>query len=611
MAKQKSIKKQRSSSNLGMLIFGSVLITLYFNPSVQDPFNAPKMWILVILSAWLVGYLAINFKLIFSEKYSKFLLWIFVIFVVSNLFSLIFSDYRLTSFIGEIQRNNGFITYLGLAIISLAASIIFNNIKSIQKLLNWATFTLVILSLYGFFQTIGKDFIKWNNPYNAVIATVGNPNFAAAIMAILAVITFGSIFIQKNNRTLQLFLGIVFIFTLFVIIRSDARQGLITLALGVGFILINLIYAYNKKLGITGIVAFLFVGFMTILGMLQVGPLERFVYKDSVSVRGYYWRAGIEMFKDHPLFGVGLDRYGAFFKEYREVTYPLKYGFDLTSSNAHDLPIQLFATGGAFVGISYMILLVFIFILGLKTIKKSQDIAKPITITLVAAWLSFQAQSIISIDNIGISIWGWLLTGAIVGMAISVEKSNEQIQQATSKKKDLGFQTLISSILAMSVGIFCLFLYKGESNMYSTRLWFNPNAPANNEQLEKYGNATVESLFVQPAYKITVASYFLNVGKNQDGEKILLDVIEDDPRNLDALAILAEYNKGIGQVNKAISNRLEIAKFDPWNAKNYYQLGLLYKSVGDLSSMENMKIKIESFASKDPIASQAATDLIP
>jgi hypothetical protein len=429
-------------------------------------------------------------------------------------------------------------------------------------------------------------------------------------MAILAVITFGSIFIYKDNIILQFALSVLFLFTLFVIIRSDARQGLITLAIGVGFILINLVYTQNKKLGLIGTFIFLILGFITILGMLQVGPLQRFVYKDSVSVRGYYWRAGIEMFKDHPMFGVGLDRYGAYFKEFREVSYPLKYGFDLTSSNAHNLPIQLFATGGVLVGISYMILLIFIFILGLKTIKHSQNISKPISITLVAAWLSYQAQSIISIDNIGISIWGWLITGSIVGMAISVRSSSDGAPPLTVKKIDLGFQTLISGSLAMLMGIFCLFLFKGESSMYSARLWFNPNAPANNEQLEKYGNATVDSLFVQPAYKITIASYFLNVGKNQDGEKILLDVVKNDPRSLDAIAILAEYNKSLGRLDKAISNRLEIGKFDPWNAVNYYELGLLYKSVGDLSSMQKMKLKIDSFASKDPIALKAATDLI-
>jgi O-antigen ligase len=610
MAKQKIAKKQKSNANLRILIFGSALITLYFNPSVQDPFNAPKMWILVVLSAWLTGYLVINKKLLFFDKYLKFYFYILISFLLFNFLSLIFSSYRLTSFIGEIQRNNGFLTYLGLAIVSISSALLFNNMKSQQKLIQWGTITVAILSLYGFFQTIGKDFIKWNNPYNAVISTVGNPNFAAAVMAILAVITFGAIFVYKKNYLFQCALFFIFLFTLFVIVRSDARQGLIALALGVGFILINSIYSYNKKLGLLAIFSFLFIGFLTILGMLQVGPLEKFVYKDSVSVRGYYWRAGINMFKDHPFFGVGLDRYGAYFKQYREVTYPLKYGFDLTSSNAHDLPIQLFATGGGFVGLSYVILMVFIFILGLKSIKKSQEISKSIAITLVAAWLAFQAQSIISIDNIGISIWGWVLSGSIVGMFISANKSIDTTIPLEVKKTDSGIQNLVSGVMAMLLGIFCLFLYKGESNMYTARLWFNPNAPENIQQLEKYGNATVNSLMVQPAYKITVASYFLNMGKNQEGEKILLNVVESDPRNLDALLILAEYNKSLSQLDKSISNRLDIAKYDPWNAKNYYQLGLLYKSTGDLASMLKMKEKIDSFASKDPIAQQAATDLI-
>ena len=40
-------------------------------------------------------------------------------------------------------------------------------------------------------QISGIDFVTWNNQYNAVISTVGNPNFAAAIMAIIATLNFG------------------------------------------------------------------------------------------------------------------------------------------------------------------------------------------------------------------------------------------------------------------------------------------------------------------------------------------------------------------------------------------------------------------------------------
>ena len=96
--------------------------------------------------------------------------------------------------------------------------------------------------------------------------------------------------------------------------------------------------------------------------MLQIGPLAQYLYKDSVSVRGFYWRAGMKMFWENPLFGVGLDRYGAYFKEFREVNYPLRYGYEITSSNAHNTLIQIFATGGVMVGISYLCVLILILV---------------------------------------------------------------------------------------------------------------------------------------------------------------------------------------------------------------------------------------------------------
>jgi hypothetical protein len=56
-----------------------------------------------------------------------------------------------------------------------------------------------ISGTYGVLQHLGKDPIKWNNPYNAVIGTLGNPDFAAAVMAILAVITFGVLIKAKSD----------------------------------------------------------------------------------------------------------------------------------------------------------------------------------------------------------------------------------------------------------------------------------------------------------------------------------------------------------------------------------------------------------------------------
>jgi hypothetical protein len=38
----------------------------------------------------------------------------------------------------------------------------------------------------------------------------------------------------------------------------------------------------------------------------------------------------------------------------------------------------------------------------------------PIFVALVTSWVGYQLQSIISINQIGLAIWGWLLTGALI-----------------------------------------------------------------------------------------------------------------------------------------------------------------------------------------------------
>ena len=121
-------------------------------------------------------------------------------------------------------------------------------------------------------QATGRDFVKWNNPYNSIIGTVGNPNFAAAVMAIIGILIFSSLFISDIAIKQRWFGAFVAFLLLIAIYRSNARQGLLTYFLGVGLFLVIWLFNKNKKAGmlfsITGISLVVFA----ILGMLQVGP---------------------------------------------------------------------------------------------------------------------------------------------------------------------------------------------------------------------------------------------------------------------------------------------------------------------------------------------------
>jgi O-antigen ligase len=327
----KTKKRVLENSSIIWWIFGGCAITtLYFNSKIQDPFNSPKMWIIFLISAWLTGHIIVNSQKTFKDTHVKIFTALLGAFVFFGLIAAVNTDITYTAFFGENQRRNGFLTYLAL-IIFMLASAIFIKLDAIKRLNYVAFSTGLILAIYGLMQISGLDFIKWNNPYNAVISTVGNPNFAAAVMAMMASIVFGPVLNSSFNvyyRIASLFLTGILLVTIYL---SDARQGLISFAIGIGVYLMIWIYSVKSKFRHLLLGSSLTVGVFAILGMLQIGPLTAYLYKNSVSVRGYYWRAGIEMFKDQPFFGVGFDRYGAYFKEFREVGYPLTYGFNITS----------------------------------------------------------------------------------------------------------------------------------------------------------------------------------------------------------------------------------------------------------------------------------------
>jgi O-antigen ligase len=609
----KTKKRILDNSSIIWWIFGGCAVTtLYFNSKIQDPFNSPKMWIIFIVSAWLIGHIVAKKHNSFKDKNIRIFGFILFCFVLFGFIATVVTDVSFTAFFGENQRRNGFLTYLSLTIFMLAAAI-FVRLEAIKRLNHVAFSTGMVLGIYGLMQSSGLDFIQWNNPYNAVISTVGNPNFAAALMAMMASIIFGPVLNNSFNIYYRVVSLILTIMLLFTINLSDARQGLIAFAIGLGVYIIIWLYSTKSKLKHLILGSSLFVGVFAILGMLQIGPLTSYLYKASVTVRGYYWRAGVEMFKDQPIFGVGFDRYGAYFKEFREVGYPLAYGFNITSSNAHNLPIQIFSTAGVFTGMAYLAIIGFIVWRGIVGIKSKQGNERLLIASVFAAWLAYQAQSIISIDNIGISIWGWVLGGTIVGISLqSDEAKAESVKRSKPTVSSVNFnlkQVFISTAaVAISLGGIVP-LYQAEKNMFETRMRFNPKVSESKTALYEYATKTLNTQLLEPGYKITSGNYLAASGFITEGLKVLKEVIQSDLRNMDALTSLAELNQQLGDLDEVNKYRLQIAEYDPFNAANYLQLGRNYKSVGDLAKMNEMRVKIMSFASGTEEAMQANLEL--
>jgi O-antigen ligase len=607
-----STSKEKKSSSVWFLILGIMLVNLYFKPSFGDPFNIPKLILLLLIAGWIFGHLINSYREtpIRFRSTDFYSLALSGVFLTTMFVSSLLTDVRFIAFFGDTQRKNGFLTYLSLVILFLFASRTLEYKFSV-RIYKVAIINGLIISVYGLMQISGKDFVQWNNPYNAIIGTVGNPNFASAVMAILSILSLSSLLISQISIFYKGLAVLVFITSQVAIVLSQSRQGLVTLAFAILFYISTYFYINFRKLGLLTISVSILLSGLAIIGMLQKGPFAPLLYKESVSVRGFYWRAGVEMVKDKPFTGIGIDRYGAYFKEFREVSYPLRYGFDLTSTNAHNTVIQLFATGGIFVGLSYLVILGYIFKTGLRTVRNSKSDQQKIALGLLSAWVGFQAQSFISIDNIGISVWGWLLGGSILGVSRSSKAAEEisLLKKNNLKKNNYVkinlLQPLISSLVVIPIIIISVSISKSESDFSNIRGLANSSTLQKNpvvltETAKIINNSLSDHFYKLSAVRLLLASGFLNEGYME-----LKKFLKADPRNLDALLALAETEQQMNKLSNAIAIRNQITNLDPWNANNYLMLMMLYKNNGEIDKARLVKENIMSFASNTQVANKA------
>ena len=617
MAKSNSLSVTYSKSNsVWFLILGVAGITVYVNTNAADPFNTPKLILSLIVSGWLFGHLLDSYRknpMIFRSQ--NFLnLFSILFFLGTMLISTLLTDVKITGLIGETQRRNGFLQYVALSIIFLYAARIIDLNYSI-RIFKVAILTGVILSAYGLMQVFGNDFIKWDNPYNSMISTVGNPNFAAAILAILSSLSLFGLFIKRIPTLYKVISLLVILMSLLAIVRSESRQGLLIVFFSCTFYITLFFLAKYRKTGLLALPFALFLTLLAILGMLQKGPLANLLYKDSVSVRGYYWRAGIEMWQANPLTGIGIDRYGAFFKEFREATYPLRYGFDLNSTNAHNVVIQLFSTGGIFVGLSYLFLMAVILTSGVRLVMRSTGDDLKVSLSVLSAWIGFQAQSLISIDNIGVSVWGWLLGGAVLGLAQNTSSKNDQgsgiVNNSSNKKlvKINIFQPAVSFITLIPIVIVTLSLSRVESNVLVVKSLANPAISENRNRVFDYASKVLTNPLADPSYKLQVSLVMADMGYKEEAFIQIKNLSSGDPRNLDFLRALIFFESENQNVENLIALRNSVSKYDPWNAQNYLELCKLYKFSGDLVKAKEVQEKIIAFAPNSDQAKDAIKEL--
>jgi hypothetical protein len=130
-----------------------------------------------------------------------------------------------------------------------------------------------------------------------------------------------------------------------------------------------------------------------------------------------------------------LDSYGDNYRLYRDSIAASRRGFDVYSTSAHNIFIDLAATGGVFLLLAFVIFTLYVTAAGFTELKKS-GFKNFETTTLVALWIGFLAQLIISINVSSVSIWGFFVAGLIVRTRVN-SKDSAVIVNKTSKRSSV------------------------------------------------------------------------------------------------------------------------------------------------------------------------------
>ena len=446
-----------------LLMAGSAFITIFVVwGTVTDPVNVTKLLVLGGVSGAAIA-VALSFGARDLWAVHKLAITLALLFSLTVINSVVQSKAPMTQLIyGAYGRNTGLVTYFLLILLFISA-LALSQKASFLKVSYGLLAAGVVNAVYSLWVIIFGDFIGWTNPYGNILGTFGNPNFIGAFLGMFASVLFA--FTIKPNLDWKFRVAsIVFLLITFIEIESSsAIQGIVVAAGGmvlVGFFFLRSKFSSPLIPSIYSL--FMLVGgVIATLGALQKGPLTSLIYKNSVSLRGEYWQAGWNMADKFPLSGVGMDTYGDWYRRLRDDQALINPGPNTISNAAHNVVLDQLAYGGWPMFIAYIAIIVLVGIAIVKVVLRNKTFDFTF-IGLVVAWICYQVQSIISINQIGLAIWGWLLGGTLIAYERTTrnsdskeggnQASNNSVKDRKSKQ-NVGLSPFMVGALGAVVGL--------------------------------------------------------------------------------------------------------------------------------------------------------------
>lgn len=576
-----TVKTLRTSS---FPLFALAVVPIFILTSTSDNFNLPKEMILFPIA---VGGLVHSILTKVRNRRNKLAISLIFILQIGMIVASVFSEATPARIaVGYPGRANGLVYYLSLFTL-VYVSIISGIPKGYSSKVHFAVqVPLAINIVYGLLQYLGMDPIPWSNPYNPIVGTLGNPNFASSFLAIASI--YYLLLSLNSNGGIRVVAFLISGLSFFLVIRTESIQGPILFVFGVSLYLISKIALRSRKLGYIGIISSLSSGAFLLLSFLGLGPLGNLLVQYTLQLRYQYWIIAGKSALENPFFGLGPDSYINGFRANRTIEFVKERSLDLTADSAHNSILNFAANFGVINGIIYFALILVITRKAVKLVMNTSRI-EYLPKFMSIAWISLLLQSMISIEQIGLGVFQWIIGALLLSFNNEISKdqhraslikdSNQSTQLIkTGMVRELaGTLALISAFLACFVSFAVL---REDTYLKEIKLWVSSGSqeiPKLDEKIDNLGFITRQEW--QRA--LFVYNYYVIAQQAEKAESTLENLVKSDSRSQEAREQLARLKNFYQRFNQEVLIREEILDLDPSNPQNKLALALSFEKIGD------------------------------
>ncbi len=296
-----------------------------------------------------------------------------VLFLVSAIASTVTSLSPRTSFQGAHESYAGLCTVAGYTILFFATRTWGATRDGFRCLLGASVLGTACTCAYAVVQVAQLDPIPWDNgarfgAYLRPGSTLGHPNFLAAYLVMTFPITayYAWEAARQRQRLALVVLVLVGSLACLGILLSLSRGAWLafagtTVLLVLGWLPPGRRCRWSVLVLLAGVVLLAGLGILLASqavpgrSVLLESLAERLRHLGDAASRRHIWRAGLEIFRDHPVFGCGLDTFQLAFEPKRTVEY-WQSEWGATPAKAHNEAIHILATQGLLGALAVVIL---------------------------------------------------------------------------------------------------------------------------------------------------------------------------------------------------------------------------------------------------------------